>query len=164
MVNLIKNIKILTFLSILLTGCSSITTIHDYYANEEMNLSDKQKIRLNNYLSGEFYSYDIEKKVFAYPMVFFISSNGEKSLILACRGVLDECNSSIHIYPLMLKYKKKTNMDFKILALGKKIVVKKINQKTNKKNIRYIKINNSHKNIFYDFIVLPSDNCSSDDC
>ncbi|MEL0242376.1 MAG: hypothetical protein VW911_03910, partial [Pelagibacteraceae bacterium] len=75
-----------------------------------------------------------------------------------------ECNSSIHIYPLILKYKKKTNMDFKILALGKKIVVKKIKQKTNKKKIRYVKINNNDKSIFYDFIVLPSDNCSSDDC
>ncbi len=164
MINLIKNIKILSFLSILLISCSSIKTIQDYYADEEINLSDKQKIRLNNYLSGEFYSYDIEKKVFAYPMVFFISSDGEKSLILACRGVWDECNSSIHIYPLILKYKKKTSMDFKILALGKKIVVKKIKQKTNKKKIRYVKINNNHKSIFYDFIVLPSDNCSSDDC
>jgi len=97
-------------------------------------------------------------------MVFLISDDGKKSVILACRGMLDECNSSIYIYPLIQKYKKKTNLDFKILALGKKIVQRKNNEIINKKKIKYTNLKNDQKNIFFDFIVLPSDSCTSEDC
>lgn len=164
MLKFIKNIKILLCFSMLLIGCASIKTLHQYYASEDIQLSNVQIKRLNNYLSGEFYSYEINKKVFAYPMVFLISDDGKKSVILACRGILDECNSSIYIYPLIQKYKKKTNLDFKILALGKKIVQRKNNEIINKKKIKYTNLKNDQKNIFFDFIALPSDSCTDEDC
>jgi len=131
-----------------------------YYVNPNINISSEQLSRLSNYLNGEFYSYQLDRRVDGYPIAFLITEDGKKSIILACHGKSNDCNTSIEIFQLIKGYEKKENQKIKILALEKKILIKE--NKILRKN-KIIKLNKS-KNIFKDYILLPSDKCSSDDC
>ena len=147
------------FIFIFLLSCSSIK---DFYVDKSFKISEKQIHRLANYINGEFFSYEIKRKINAYPLAFMISSDGSKSIILACFEMTNNCNPNVKIYQLILKYNKKFNEDFKILALGTDLKTndKNLAQKIKDKNLKkIIKINN----IFFDNIILPLDNCG-DDC
>jgi hypothetical protein len=158
----LQKLSILILLSFLLKACSGLTTLKDNYVSDDLIISEAQLSRLLNYLNGELYSYELKRNVFAYPMAFLISQNGEKSIVLACEGMIDECNNSVHIYQLMEKYNKKLNTDFKILALNKKILSQDIKTKISEMKIK--KIAKSDGKIFYDLILIPAEGCGGDDC
>ena len=165
---MIKNLKYSFFISymtiiFLCIGCTgNLKTLKYYYVQENISLSNEQIKRLSNYLNGEFYSYDIGRNIFAYPIAFLVSESGDKSVILACDGIIDECNTSVEIYQLIKKYEKKNNENFYILALKNKILINDYNFKNQLSKTKLTLKKN--KNIFYDHIYLPSDNCSGDDC
>ena len=158
----LQKLSILILLSFLLKACSGLTTLKDNYVSDDLIISEAQLSRLLNYLNGELYSYELKRNVFAYPMAFLISQNGEKSIVLACEGMIDECNNSVHIYQLMEKYNKKLSTDFKILAINKKILSQNIKARTIEKKIN--KIAKSDSKIFYDLILIPAEGCGGDDC
>ena len=153
--------KMIIFL--LLTNCMNLKTLNEYYASDSISVSKEQEMRLQNYLSGEFFSYEIERYVDAYPLAFLISKDGKKSVILGCEGIVDDCNIHVHIFQLIKKYNKKENSNFKILALKRKIVtpnIKSLNKPLNKKFIKIMK----NSNIYFDKILIPADNCNDEDC
>jgi hypothetical protein len=158
---------ILLVISFLFFGCANsknFKTLSSFYAPEDLLIQNGQSKRLQNYFLGDFYSYEIKRNVFAYPIAFLISENGDKSAILACQGITNECNVSIQIYQLLKKYEMKTKNKFYILALDKKIVSPniKMNNKTHfSKTKQFLEKNND---IFFDHILIPSDNCSGEDC
>ena len=158
----LQKLSILILLSFLLKACSGLTTLKDNYVSDDLIISEAQLSRLLNYLNGELYSYELKRNVFAYPMAFLISQNGEKSIVLACEGMIDECNNSVHVYQLMEKYNKKLSTDFKILALNKKILSQDIKTKISEMKIK--KIAKSDGKIFYDLILIPAEGCGGDDC
>lgn len=154
---------LLIVLTSTLYGCSNLKTYNTLAVNENLKISEKQISRLSNYLNGDFYSYEIERRVSAYPIAFLISSNGDKSVILACDGVINDCNINVQIFQLIMKYNKAENEDYKILALEKKILIKnhEILNKIKKNKILKLKKNNQ---LFRDLILVPSDSCGGDDC
>ena len=153
----------LIILPFLFLSCEKdFKTLKYYYVQENKNFTAEQIKRLSNYLNGEFYSYDVGRNIFAYPIAFLISESGNKSVILACDGIIDECNTSVEIYQLIKKYEKKNNENFYILALKNKILINDYNFKNQLSKTKLTLKKN--KNIFYDHIYLPSDNCSGDDC
>ena len=158
----LQKLSILILLSFMLKGCSGFATLKSHYVSDDLIISEVQLSRLSNYLDGELYSYELKRNVFAYPIAFLISENGEKSIVLACEGMIDECNNSVHIYQLMEKYNKKLSTDFKILALNKKILSQDIKTKISEMNIK--KIAKSDGKIFYDLILIPAEGCGGDDC
>ena len=115
-----------------------------------------------NYLHGEFYSYEIGRNIIAQPLVFLISESGNKSIILACHGLINECNIDVQIYQIIKKYNKKENDNFKILAYEKKLLIK-TTQLSSFKNKNIIR-NNKNSKIFFDKIFIAADSCSGDDC
>jgi hypothetical protein len=42
----------------------------------------------------------LKRNVFAYPIAFLISQNGDKSVYLLAKE-FDECNVSVHVYQLL---------------------------------------------------------------
>ena len=155
-------ISILLFISFIFQSCTNFKTLKSSYSTDDQPISEDQLLRLSNYLDGELHSYELKRNVFAYPMAFLISENGNKSIVLACEGIINECNNSVHIYQLIQRYKKKFNQDIKILAFDKNILSKNAKAKIKKKKID--KIAKSKENIFYDLILIPNDNCGGDDC
>lgn len=158
-----KIYHLIIVLTSILYGCSNLKTFNTLAVNENLKISEKQILRLSNYLNGDFYSYEIERRVSAYPIAFLISRNGDKSVILACDGVFNDCNINVQIFQLIMKYNKAENEDYKILALEKKILIKnhEILNKIKKNKIFKLKKNNQ---LFRDLTLIPSDSCGGDDC
>ena len=158
-----KKLGIVTLIICLfLSNCSNLKTIKDYYAPNNQKITNDQRSRLINYLNGEFYSYELQRNVFAFPLSFLISESGDKSVILACDGIDDNCNDHVQTFQIIQKFKKK-GVNLKILATKKRVVIqnKSLQEPLNK--IKFLKIKkNSSK--FYDKILVPSDSCSDDDC
>lgn len=145
-------------------SCSNLATLKQYYANEEISLTNGQKHRLSNYLSGEYYSFELKRNVIGYPIAFAISENGENSIIIACASYIDECNHSIQLYQQMEKYKKKTNLNYKILALKKKIVINNQSLKILSTTKKFKPLPNLDDSKYFDYLIIPSDSCGGDDC
>lgn len=165
MSKIIKKILFLAVLLTLLTKCSGFQTLKDLYTSPNVKLPKIQMQRLANYLNGEFYSTELERDVFAYPIAFIISDDGEKSVILACAGIFNECHEGVKIFQLIKKYEKKLKIKFKILALEKKLINSNSELELEVKNFKNFKrINLKNKENFYDLILIPSENCSGDDC
>ena len=145
-------------------NCSKEYSIKKHFIKNEIKISEQQKQRLNNYLSGQFYSFDLERVVDAYPLAFLISEDGQRSIILACESYFNNCQYSLKLNQLLRKKDKVKNKNFKILALNKKIVIKNsINKKSNTHN-KYKKVKNLDKQIFADLILVPEDICDGNDC
>ena len=159
---LLCKLSILLFISFIFQSCTNFKTLKNSYSTDNQLISEEQLLRLSNYMDGELYSYELKRNVFAYPMAFLISENGNKSIVLACEGIIDECNNSVHIYQLIERHKKKFNQDIKILAFNKNILSKNVKAKVKKKRID--KIAKSEEGNFYDLILIPNDNCGGDDC
>lgn len=146
-----------------LYSCSNIKTLSTFTIKQNFKISDKQILRLSNYLNGNFYSYEIKRNVVAYPIAFILSKNGDKSALLACEGIINDCNVNVQIFQLIKKYNKIENDDYKILALEKRILLKNHNilNKIEKNKIHKLKKNDQ---LYRDFILIPSDSCAGEDC
>lgn len=154
-------LRVVLIFLLLTSSCAKLPSLNNFYADKNMKISKIQYQRLNNYLSKEFYSYQIKREVFAYPMAFLISSDGTKSLIIACNSLSNDCNLNIQIYQLIKKYERTQNIDFKILAIHENIISHEFATDKYKK---YKKINKKNNRIFFDFLISPEDSCSGDDC
>ena len=155
---ILKIVGILTFF--IISSCSNTSGLNKYFVNKNQNISKNQSQRLSNYLNGEFYSHQLKRVVFAYPLVFLISTDGAKSLILACNSTSDDCNLNIQIYQQIKKFKRTKNIDLKILALNKKVLNNNFVKKKNNHRV-FLKDN---EDMFYDLLLHPEDNCNGDDC
>lgn len=157
---MIKNLKFL-FVGILLFACSDLNVLRKMYGDKDLKLETKQQIRLNNYLNQEFYSFELERRVEAFPLLFAITEDGQTSLIIACQGYQNNCNPNVKIFQIIKRHEKKINKKFKILAIEKKIVWKNFK----KQKVKNLKFFNKKDSGFYDFIFDPNvDNCSDEDC
>ena len=156
---ILNSILILTFF--IISSCSNISGLNKYFAEKDLNISKKQYNRLLNYLDGEFYSHQLKRVVFAYPLVFLISTDGTKSLIIACNSTSDSCNLNVQIYQQINKFKRTKDIDFKILAMNKKLLNKTSIEKKNINNKIFYKDSND---MFFDFILNPEESCNGDDC
>ena len=150
---------IILFLSF--TGCANLKTLKDYYVSNSINISEKQELRLQNYLSGEIFSYEIGRYTDVFPLAFLISEDGKKSVVLGCEGITNDCNTHVHVFQLIQRFNKKENSNFKILALKRKILASNINSQTLKK--RFIKIPKDNK-LYFDKILIPAVSCNDEDC
>ena len=168
-INVIQYNKVLKFFLIILfffsASCANFTNMKSQYINEGVSLSVEQQQRFSNYLLGEYYSFEIKRNVIGYPIAFAISEDGKKSIIIACASYFSECNHTVQLYQQMEKYRKKTNLNFKILALEKKIVINNPSLKsllTSKKKFKPVDKSSNTK--FYDYLIVPADSCAGDDC
>ena len=152
---------IIVFLS--LTSCVNLKTLKDYYVTDKFNMSQEQVLRLQNYLSGEIFSYEIGRYVDAYPLAFLISEDGVKSVILGCEGRNDDCNAHVRIFQLIQKYNKKENSNFKILALKRKILASNLRLTDQSLEKKFVKIPKNSK-IYFDKILIPAVSCNDEDC
>ena len=168
-INDIQYNKLLKFFLIILffffASCYNLTSLKSQYVNEGVSLSVEQQQRFSNYLLGEYYSFEIKRNVIGYPIAFAVSEDGKKSIIIACASYFSECNHTVQLYQQMEKYRKKNNLDFKILALEKKIVINNqlLKNLLNSKK-RFNPVDKSNSTKFYDYLIVPSDSCSGDDC
>jgi len=145
-------------------NCANEYSVRKYFVQNEIKISELQKQRLNNYLSGQFYSFDLDRMVVINPLAFLISEDGQRSIILACESYFNNCQYSLKLNQLLKKKDKAENKNFKILALNKKIVVKNNLTKNFKNQNKYKKIKNLDNQIFADLILVPDDICDDNDC
>ena len=145
-------------------NCANEYSVRKYFVQNEIKISELQKQRLNNYLSGQFYSFDLDRMVVINPLAFLISEDGQRSIILACESYFNNCRYSLKLNQLLKKKDKAENKNFKILALNKKIVVKNNLTKNFKNQKKYKKIKNLDNQIFADLILVPDDICDDNDC
>jgi len=145
-------------------NCANEYSVRKYFVQNEIKISELQKQRLNNYLSGQFYSFDLDRMVVIDPLAFLISEDGQRSIILACESYFNNCRYSLKLNQLLKKKDKAENKNFKILALNKKIVVKNNLTKNFKNQKKYKKIKNLDNQIFADLILVPDDICDDNDC
>ena len=145
-------------------NCANEYSVRKYFVQNEIKISELQKQRLNNYLSGQFYSFDLDRMVVIDPLAFLISEDGQRSIILACESYFNNCRYSLKLNQLLKKKDKAENKNFKILALNKKIVVKNNLTKNFKNQNKYKKIKNLDNQIFADLILVPDDICDDNDC
>jgi hypothetical protein len=145
-------------------NCANEYSVRKYFAQNEIKISELQKQRLNNYLSGQFYSFDLDRMVVINPLAFLISEDGQRSIILACESYFNNCRYSLKLNQLLKKKDKAENKNFKILALNKKTVVKNNFTKNFKNQNKYKKIKNLDNQIFADLILVPDDICDDNDC
>lgn len=157
---MIKNLKFF-FIILFIFACSDLNVLRKMYGNNDLKLEEKQQIRFNNYLNQDFYSFELKRRVEAFPILFAISEDGKESLIIACEGYQNNCNPNVKIFQILKRHEKKINKNFKILAIEKKIVWKGFaNQKITKS-----KFFNKMDVGLYDVIFDPkADDCSDQDC
>jgi hypothetical protein len=82
--NFISNVTLLA-ICFLFIGCvnsKNFKTLKNFYVPENLSIKNEQLKRLQNYFLGDFYSYEIERNVFAYPIAFLISENGDKKTMI----------------------------------------------------------------------------------
>ena len=72
-----------------------------------LTLNKIQLERFNDYLHGEFYSNELNRKVSHNPIMFAISSDGTTSLLFACASRSSQCNPGVQIYQVLKRYSKK---------------------------------------------------------
>lgn len=158
----------LIFLSGFLISCAGNYHLSSMHGKSQLVVNKVQLDRFNSYLKGEFYSYELKRKVSHNPIMFAISADGTTSLIFSCVSRSTECNPGVSIYQLIKRYSKKSNKEMFIFALKNKIVwadsnylVKgyKLNEQNELlKNVHFnLKDRNSANIKFYDFSILPID-------
>ena len=163
----------LVFLTIGLSNCSKTIGLKKLYGQNVLQLNSFQLKRFEDYLKGEYYSFDLQRKVSHRPIMFAISTDGSTSLIFSCASTHTDCNEGVEIYQFLKRYSKKSGKDLMIFALKNKIVWAgnslKINEGFDFKNSFLNRINftefneiNNIKNSFYDISILPQDRKDDD--
>ena len=155
------------FFSFILTSCSGNYHLNSLYGKSKLTLNKIQLERFNDYLHGEFYSNELNRKVSHNPIMFAISSDGTTSLLFACASRSCQCNPGVQIYQVLKRYSKKSNKEMYIFALGDKIVWsgndyliknKKLEENARLKNISFNLLDNqASRNTLYDLSIMPND-------
>ena len=156
--------KIILITLFFLLACSKVSRLKDFYQKSEVNFSKSQVQRFKNYLSGNFYSFELERGIYAKPIMFAISNDGKKSIVVGCEGFDASCDFTGELFQIIKRYEKRTKNKFIIAAIGKKIVYEKSVLKNLKNNKKSVYVNKVSKGEFFDLILLPSDPCAGDDC
>ena len=173
--------SIFVFLFLIFVSCQNYS-FQNLIGSEQLEINDYQIDKFHNYLTGNFYSDELKQKTSNNtPLIFAISKNGKSSLIISCQGIGNICNPDIYIYQSLKKYSKKLGNELYIFSIGRTIVWSNLKYNLDKFDYRN---KNSLKNKilnlpFIDFknnslagsmhnsystILLPQDNCGSDDC
>jgi len=164
----------LVFLTFGLSSCSKTIGLKKFYGQNTLQLNSSQLKRFKNYLKGEYYSFELQRKVSHQPIMFAISSDGSTSLIFSCASSQEDCNVGVQIYQLIKRYSKRSGKDLKIFALKNKIVwgvnAVFVNNKNfditdlSLTNITFVnsRETNDLRNIFYDISILPLDSKNDD--
>jgi len=153
-------------LCFILTSCAGKYHLSNFYGQAEIVLNKSQLNRFNNYLSGEYYSYELNRKVSHRPIMFAISIDGTTSLLFACASISNECDPNVSIYQVLKRYSKKSNKEMYIFALKNKIVWSGNNYliKGNKLNVSSGLLKNINidledsrlfNNSYYDISLMP---------
>jgi hypothetical protein len=149
-------------------SCAGKYQLNNFYGKTELILNKVQLDRFNNYLKGEYYSNELNRKVSHRPIMFAISADGSTSLIFSCASISTECNLGVNIYQLLKRYSKKSNKEMFIFALKNKIVwsgnnyvVKENKLNDSNKLLFNVNFNLKDKNLstnkLYDVSILPID-------
>ena len=167
-------IILLIFFTIGLSHCSETIGLKKLYGQNVLQLNSSQLKRFEDYLKGEYYSFELQRNVSHKPIMFAISSDGSTSLIFSCASSQADCNVGVHIYQLVKRYSKKSGKDLKIFALKNKIVwgengILVSSKKPGVTNLSLAgvifvnsKETNDLKNSFYDISILPQDSKDDD--
>ena len=158
-------------------SCVNLGTLKSNYGSGELILPKQQKDRFLNYLSGEYFSKEFDRKENEkVPIAFAISKDGMKSVMLMCDETIgDKCGSGIFILQTIAKYSKISGSKLHIFAIRNKIVWNNANMYINENASfqQYLKKNNlkkkfevPNKNLqFYDQIfVIDGDGCDEKNC
>ena len=178
--NTSKVYLIIFFSSLILFSCTSFNSL---IGKKDLILNDYQIIKFHEYLNGKFYSDELKQTTSHNdPMIFAISKNGKSSLHISCYYTGEICNLGIKGYQNLKKYSKKLGNELFIFAIGRRIVwsgtnlviprtiYKSYNFNKLKELIVNKKIAKVDNNInisdlnSYNLLMLPQDNCNSDDC
>jgi len=168
------------FSSLVLFSCASFNNL---IGKNDLILNDFQIIKFHEYLNGKFYSDELKQTTSHNdPMIFAISKNGKSSLHISCYYSGQICNLGIKGYENLKKYSKKLGNELFIFAIGRRIVWSETNlvvprniYKSNdfnklkelivNKKIARVDNNLSISDLnSYNLLMLPQDNCNSDDC
>ena len=167
-------IILLIFFTIGLSNCSETIGLKKLYGQNVLQLNSSQLKRFEDYLKGEYYSFELQRNVSHKPIMFAISSDGSTSLIFSCASNQADCNVGVHIYQLVKRYSKKSGKDLKIFALKNKIVwgQNRILVSSKKPGVTNLSLagvifvnskeTNDLKNSFYDISILPQDSKDDD--
>ena len=167
-------IILLVFFTIGLSQCSETIGLKKLYGQNVLQLNSSQLKRFEDYLKGEYYSFELQRNVSHKPIMFAISSDGSTSLIFSCASNQADCNVGVHIYQLVKRYSKKSGKDLKIFALKNKIVWGANTVFINTKNVDIANLSltgvifvnsketNDLQNTFYDISILPLDSKDDD--
>ena len=166
-------IILLIFFTIGLSNCSETIGLKKLYGQNVLQLNSSQLKRFEDYLKGEYYSFELQRNVSHKPIMFAISNDGSTSLIFSCASIYADCNAGVEIYQFLKRYSKKSGKDLKIFALKNKIVwaenslqIKKgfdlKNSFLNRINFTNFNEVNNVKNSFYDISILPQDGKDDD--
>ena len=169
---IIKNFFLFLFV-LLLSHCSETSGLKKLYGKNNLQVNNSQFERFHHYLTGEYYSFDLKRKVSHRPIMFAISEDGLESLIFSCASTHTDCAEGVETYQFLKRYSNKTGKELKIFALKNKIVwggnSLLINQNIDIKNLSLKGINfvtftkeYNMKNRFYDISILPSDGKNDD--
>ena len=156
------------FFSFILVSCSGNYHLNSLSGKSKLTLNKIQLERFNDYLHGEFYSNELNRKVSHNPIMFAISSDGTTSLLFACVSRSSQCNPGVQIYQVLKRYSKKSNKEMYIFALGNKIVWsgndiliknKKLEENASLlTNISFNLLDNqASRNTLYDLSIMPND-------
>ena len=167
-------IILLVFFTIGLSHCSETIGLKKLYGQNVLQLNSSQLKRFEDYLKGEYYSFELQRNVSHKPIMFAISNDGSTSLIFSCASNQADCNVGVHIYQLVKRYSKKSGKDLKIFALKNKIVwgQNRILVSSKKPGVTNLSLagvifvnskeTNDLKNSFYDISILPQDSKDDD--
>ena len=167
-------IILLIFFTIGLSNCSETIGLKKLYGQNVLQLNSSQLKRFEDYLKGEYYSFELQRNVSHKPIMFAISNDGSTSLIFSCASIYADCNEGVEIYQFLKRYSKKSGKDLKIFALKNKIVWGANTVFINTKNVDIENLSltgvifvnsketNDLQNTFYDISILPLDSKDDD--
>ena len=119
--NFLKN-KILILFFLFLSCSPNKLGFNNLIGNENLQINSFQLKKIKEYLSGSFYSNELNQKTYHnIPIFFAISKDGKSSLNVSCYGK-DPCNLGVGYYQYLKKYSKKFNNELFIFAIENKVV------------------------------------------
>lgn len=129
-----------------------------YNSSKKLPISETTYQRLNNFFTGDFYSYTFKKKItLATPLYFAISENGQGSVLSYCEDDKVNCIASVAKFQTLARCKKKFLQNCFIIGIDNKVIINKKVYIINKNNSREVLKNISYFTHVKNEIKLPHD-------
>ena len=148
-----------------ITSCIFVSSISHssiyqwtYNSEKKLPISETTYQRLNNFFTGNFYSYTFKKKItLGTPLYFAISENGQGSVISYCEDERVNCIASVAKFQTLARCKKKFLQNCYIMGIDNKVIINKKIYLINKNNPKEILENISSFVHVKNEIKLPHD-------